>query len=534
MIAALALAPLCSRASDEPSSGAFVWDNATGASASWTNAMNWTAKDGYPGLPGATATFGSDTPTAEASLGGASVTNGILYVERSDVTIENGYLLTKVDMSAASRLVVASDAILDTYVPNVISTSGWSALPHDAEVTVKGVLTNYSANASYPVNGTNVTIRVDGGKMFGSGAPMMNTCTNFQFEVVNGGEARLGGRWVYQYNIAKTWKPARSGYAALGGSTLLHAGTFHVPLNIGEGNYLVVSNSTFGTSQTYMSLALGGNGNFADFHNATIGTEGFNRAIVFQVGSASGTGRNNRLHFSGTLQMASTANQFSLLGTDGIIDFDHEGYVMVQQVGIGGTNNVFRVGKDAVVHGDRKITFSAGLTNALFEVCGVYTNKGGAAVCYDSRISVKGGVYVCPDGGSPVAVTNGGVFSVSGESPYALVRNLYLRDGGTLEFSLPETPWAAAPVETTLTGGIFDGSKVRVEVGEFREKSFTDIPLVKFIPYNSGQKFTVPENLDGFLELHKCLSSGSTLRWEDNTLILRTKYHKDGLTLIVR
>ena len=512
---------------DYPAGGAFVWDNATGSLANWTNAVNWTAKDGYPGLAAATATFGSATPEAFVSLGGALITNGTLYLT-SNVTLTNGYLRSNVDITgpasgAPARLAVARGA---TLAPANASSHNWNLRGSNIAVDIQGVASNVTMDAFGPVQGTNVLFRVDGGTLVGANAPMLDTCTNFQFEVVNGGEARLGGQWVYQGNIAKTWKPARSGYAAKEGGVLVHNGGYGIPLTIGEGNYLVVSNAAFGTSQNSMPLTLGAKGNFADFHNARIGVDGANENILFKL-----TGVGNRLGFSGALQLVPKQCQFSASGRDGTIDFNQNGYAYILQAGITGSNNTFRVGRDAAVYVERLIDM-ANATNALVEVCGFCTNDGFRAtftIRNGSRLFVNGGTF-CAMRDNGLVVTNGGVVAVAGESASLHANYLYARTGGTLEFTLPETPWTAAPVKLRQTAGLSDGSKIRVKIGDYKSAGWVEIPLVQ-----SGNNFSPqPADLDSLLEVGKGLSEKSYLEYRNKILYLHTKYHKPGFSIIVK
>ena len=523
---------------DYPAGGAFVWDNATGSPADWTNAMNWTAKDGYPGIgvpgvSGATATFGPTTPTAIVSLGGESITNKMLYVADSDLTLANGRLQAYVSLSppspgAVTKLSVASSATFDTLGANNNYYSGWNPLRDNIGVIVYGVLTNYSANALNECRGTNVTFLVDGGRMYGANAPMFSG-TNSYLRVVNGGYARLGGRWVHQSSWS--WHPVNCGYAALGGSTLLHAGGYGVPLTIGEGNYLVVSNSTFGTSQSSMQLTLGAKGNFADFHNAQIGVDGANLSILFNL-----TGVGNRLGFSGTMQAMAEYNQLSATGTGGTVTLDQD-YGQFYAVSLSGTNNTIRVGEAATLRITGAMTISGIASNGLFEVCGVCTNvgQGSSAIRNGTRLFVNGGTFVNNSGRCGFAVTNGGCIAVSGAAPYfKSIGNLSFRDGGALEFRLHRDPWQTAPVECTVTTAFNAGSKVRILRGDYLGEHWVDIPLFKFSPANGGQKLTF-DDFENLLELGRGLHEDSYLHYDsDKVLYLHTKYHKDGLTLIVR
>lgn len=513
---------------DHPAGGAFVWDSATGSLANWTNAWNWTAKEGYPGLAAATATFGTATPEALVSLGGANITSKWLYVSGADVTLTNGYLRSNVDITgpasgAPARLAVARGA---TLAPANASSRNWNLRGSNIAVDIQGVASNVTMDAFGPVQGTNVLFRVDGGTLVGANAPMMDTCTNFQFEVVNGGEARLGGRWVYQYNIAQTWKPARSGYAAKESGVLVHTGGYGIPLVLGEENYLVVSNAAFGTTQNNMSLTLGAKGNFADFHNAQIGVDGANKNILFQL-----TGVGNRLGFSGTLQLVPKQCQFSASGRDGTIDFNQNGYTYILQADIGSSNNTFRVGREAAVYLERQINM-ANATNALVEVCGFCTNdafRATISVRNGSRLFVNGGTFHSHrDAG--LVVTNGGVVAVAGESASLYACFLYDRAGGSLEFTLPETPWTAAPVTVAQTAGLSDGSKIRVTIGDYKPGGWVEIPLIK-----SGNNFSPqPADLDSLLEVGKGLSERSYLEIRSKVLYLHTKAASGGTVMMVQ
>lgn len=512
---------------DHPAGGAFFWDNATGSLANWTNAMNWSAEDGYPGLAAATATFGTATPEAFVSLGGANITNNTLYVTGADVTLTNGSLHSGVDITgsavAKTRLAVARGVALDS--ANGASRN-WILHGSNIAVDIQGVASNVTMDAFGPVKGSNVLFRVDGGTLVGANAPMMDTCTNFQFEVVNGGEARLGGCWVYQSNIPMTWKPARSGYAAKEGGVLVHNGGNGIPLVLGEKNYLVVSNATFGTTQNNMSLTLGAKGNFADFHNARIGVDGANKLILFKL-----TGVGNRLGFTGTLQLVHQC-QFSATGVDGTVDFNQNGYTYILHADIGSSNNTFRVGRDAAVYLERQINM-ANATNALVEVCGFCTNDASRAtisVRNGSRLFVNGGTFHSHRDTGGLVATNGGVIAVAGESASLRSNFLYARAGGTLEFTLPATPWTAAPVTVAYTAGLSDGSIIRVNIGDYKSAGWVEIPLVQ-----SGTDFSPqPADLNSLLEVGKGLSESSYLEIRDRVLYLHTKYHKDGLSIIVR
>ncbi len=512
---------------DHPAGGAFFWDNATGSLANWTNAMNWSAEDGYPGLAAATATFGTATPEAFVSLGGANITNNTLYVSGADVTLTNGSLHSGVDITgsavAKTRLAVARGVALDS--ANGASRN-WNLRGSNIAVDIQGVASNVTMDAFGPVQGTNVLFRVDGGTLVGANAPMMDTCTNFQFEVVNGGEARLGGRWVYQSNIPMTWKPARSGYAAKEGGVLVHNGGYGIPLVLGEKNYLVVSNATFGTTQNSMSLTLGAKGNFADFHKARIGVTGANQNILFKL-----TGVGNRLGFSGTLQLVPAQCHIAAAGRNGVIALDHDGSATFYFCSVGGSNNTFRVGRDAAVYVERQIDM-ANATNALVEVCGFCTNDAFRAtftIRNGSKLFVNGGTFHSHrDNG--LVVTNGGVVAVAGESASLYACFLYARAGGMLEFTLPETPWTAAPVTVGLTAGLSDDSKIRVNIGDYKPGGWVEIPLVQ-----SGNNFSPqPADLDSLLEVGKGLSERSYLEIRSKVLYLHTKAASGGTVMMVQ